>query len=393
MDKKRLPVLCDSDSCMGCSSCAQACPRDAIEMNFNSEGFYNPFVNPDKCIRCLRCEKSCPILNPIQNNRIAPKAYVAWHKDSNVRYDSSSGGVFSSFAEVVLRQGGVIWGAGFDDKMVLAYQCVELGRSLSHIRRSKYIQAYVGDTFMQIQNQLVAGRKVLFCGTPCHVAGLYAYLRGNNLDNLLTVDFICHGVPSIQLFKNYIHWLEIKYKDRIIDFNFREKRFGINYNVGTSATFLHKKKKFLYLEDNSYTLGYCRGMSIHKTCSQCHFRSVYRPSDITMGDFHGLKKMYPSIEQYKGLSCLIVNSRKGEDILKFLNLDLIEIPLESIIKTNPSYTKNLDPKSIDLECIIEIPYEKVQSRYFRPNFGDRIKVLTMRVLGGRLTYMLRSLMK
>lgn len=110
MDKKRLPVLCDSDSCMGCSSCAQACPRDAIEMNFNSEGFYNPFVNPDKCIRCLRCEKSCHILNPIQNNRIAPKAYVAWHKDSNVRYDSSSGGVFSSFAEVVLRQGGVIWG-------------------------------------------------------------------------------------------------------------------------------------------------------------------------------------------------------------------------------------------------------------------------------------------
>ena len=390
MDNKQLPVLCNSYNCMGCSSCAQSCPKDAIEMNLNSEGFYNPFVNSDKCIGCHKCEKSCPILNPNKKNEGTPKAYATWNKDSNIRHDSSSGGVFTSFAEVILRQGGAVWGAGFDDRMVLTYQCIESENSLSNIRRSKYIQAHVGDTFKQIQNQLISGRKVLFCGTPCHVAGLYSFLIGENLDNLLTLDFICHGVPSSQLFLNYNHWLEDKYKDRIIDFNFREKRFGTNYNVGTSATFLHQGKRFLYLEDNSYTLGFCRDLTIHGTCSQCHFRNLFRPSDITMGDFHSLMKMFSSNEQFKGISCLIVNSKRGEGILKSLNLDLKEVPLENIIKTNPGYTKNRVSKSIDLKNIVESPYEQIQFKYFKPNIDDMVKTMIMRILGGRLTYLLRN---
>lgn len=392
MGNKRLPVLCNSDSCMGCSSCFQSCTKGAIEMSLNSEGFYNPIVNNDKCIGCLLCEKSCPILNPIQNNEVSPKAFVTWNRNTDIRHDSSSGGIFSCFADAIIRNGGVVWGAGYNEGMVLVYQCVESEKGLRRIRRSKYVQTFVGNAFQQIKNQLIEGRKVLFCGTPCHVSGLLAFLRLTNLDNLLTLDFICHGVPSSQLFQNYIHWLEGKYKDKIVDFNFREKKFGINYNVGTSATFWQLGKKYLYLEDNSYTLGFCRDLTIHKTCFQCHFRNVFRPSDITMGDFHTKKrKTFPSKEQYKGISCLIVNSSKGEEILKTLNLDLMGVPLEDIIKANPSYTKDCESKSIDLKNIVESPYEQIQSRYFRPNIGDRVKTLTMRVLGGRLTYILRSL--
>ena len=390
MGNKRLPNLCDLDTCTGCSSCAQSCPVNAIDMKLNSEGYYIPFVNSDKCIRCLQCEKSCPIITPILKNKQRPQASAAWNKNETIRQDSSSGGIFSGISEVVLQSGGVVWGAGFDERMSLVYQCVENSDDLHKIRRSKYIQGYVGNAFKQIREQLKSGKKVLFCGTPCHVAGLYAFLKGKDLDNLLAVDFICHGVPSSKLFQNYIHWLENKYKDKIVDFNFREKRFGINYNVGTSASFLNIGKKFLYLSDNSYTLGFCKDKTIHNVCAQCSFRNIQRPADITIGDFHSSKTMYSFMDQYKGISCIIVNSKKGEEILRTMEFEMKTISIDEIISSNPSYSRNSDLKSLNLKEIIEMPYDRVRSLYFAPNLRDKIKTYTVRILGGRISYFLRN---
>lgn len=389
MGNNRFPILCGIEDCTGCSSCAQSCPSRAIEMRINTDGFYNPFVNQDKCIGCLLCEKSCPVISPISRNIKVPRSFATWNKDDAVRNDSSSGGVFTSIANVILNAGGTVWGAGFADNMSLTYQCVEKLEDLAHIRRSKYIQAFVGDCFNQIRDQLRSGRKVLFCGTPCHVAGLYAYLKGKNIDNLFTVDFICHGVPSAQLFHNYIDWLEKKYKDKIIDFNFREKRYGTNYNIGTSATFKNIGKKYLYLNDNSYTLGFCKDITIHRTCRNCNFRNTERNSDFTMGDFHAPKKSYSYLEQYKGISSLIVNSDKGESLLQSLDLTLKEYPIEQIIKSNPSYSKNWDLRFDNQKLLIEDSYDQVQSRLFVPTLRDKLKTLAMLVLGGKFIYFLK----
>ena len=309
MENKNLPQLCDANTCMGCGSCAQSCAHEAITMSYNAEGYYNPVVNADRCVGCHQCEKHCPILTPVVKHEEEPLAYAVWNKDDEIRKQSSSGGAFTSIAEPILDEGGLVWGAGYSADMKPIYMCIEHKEDLNLIRGSKYVQCEIGDTFKKIRAQLKDGNKVLFCGTPCHVAGLHAFLQGKFVENLITVDFICHGVPSSKLFGNYIQWLENKYKDKVTRFNFRESKFGINYNVATSATFRNAGKKYLYLNDNSYTLGFCRDITIHDACSLCHFRGQQRHADFTIGDFHGEKKRFNSKEQYKGISTMIVNNK------------------------------------------------------------------------------------
>ncbi len=303
MENKRLPVLCDEKECMG----------------------------------CMACQKKCPIISPKPKSKEKPIAYSCRIKDNDARANSSSGGAFTAIALIILNQGGIVWEAGYSDEMIPTYKFIEKASDLNLIRGSKYVQCQVGESYKLIKKQLGEGRLVLFCGTPCHVAGLYAFIGKEHLENLLTVDLICHGVPSSQLFANYLKWLEHKYSDTITDFNFRESRFGINYNVATSATFKTKGKKYLYLSNNSFTLGFCRDLTIHDACVTCKFRGVQRHSDFTIGDLPCAKGEYSSTEQFKGISCLIVNNTKAMSIISEMDLYLKNISLERIIDSNPSY--------------------------------------------------------
>lgn len=312
---KQQPQLCGTHDCIGCSSCAQICSHGAITMMLNDEGYYNPHVELSKCIGCKLCESRCPVLHPTIKHSETPEAFAFWIKDEKARTHSSSGGAFTAIAMSVLNENGIVWGAGYDDHLHPVYKFVEREEDLDELRGSKYVQCEIGDSYKTIKTQLIAGRKVLFCGTPCHVAGLYAYLNGKMVENLLTVDFICHGVPSSQLFGNYIEWLEAKYHDSAVGFNFRESKFGINYNVGTSIAFRNKGKKFLYLADNSYTIGFCRDITIHDVCGTCKFNGISRHADFTIGDFHGAKGEYSAEEQYKGISTMIANSRNAQILM------------------------------------------------------------------------------
>lgn len=393
MENKRLPVLCEAELCTGCGACAQSCTRHAISMRLNSEGYYNPVVNPSQCIGCLLCEKKCPILSPKPNQNYAPKAYSCWTKDNDARVNSSSGGAFTAIALTVLNKGGIVWGAGYSEKMIPIYKFIENVSDLNLIRGSKYVQCQVGESYKLIKEQLAGGRTVLFCGTPCHVAGLYAFLGKEHIENLLTVDFICHGVPSSQLFTNYIKWLEHRYGDTIIDFNFRESRFGINYNVATSATFKTKGKKYLYLSNNSFTLGFCRDLTIHDACVTCKFRGLQRYADFTIGDFHGAKGEYSPTEQIKGISCLIVNSSKANSIISEMDIYIKENSLDRIIDSNPSYTRHgKSQRKANLCEFVELPYSEVQERYFKPSLKDKVKTSVMLLLGGRLSYIIKNIM-
>ena len=390
--EKRMPQLCNDKDCTGCSSCAQSCAKNAISMQFNKEGYYNPVVETDKCVGCLICEQRCPILSPVAKNKEPLNAYASWIKDDETRAKSSSGGAFSAIAIEILNTGGIVWGAGYTDNMIPSYKYVEHSKDLDLIRGSKYVQCKIGDTYKKIKEQLKIGKQVLFCGTPCHVSGLYAFLNGKFTENLITIDFICHGVPAPKLFGNYIKWLEEKYNDEIVDFNFRESRFGTNYNVGTSATFKEKGKKFLYLQNNSYTLGFCRDLTIHETCNKCFFNGTQRTSDFTIGDFHGTKGEYSAKEQHQGISCLIVNSDKGNAYVERLDMKIKEVELKKIIKSNPSYTLQSKIKSpLNLEEIVTKPFKEVQEKHIRPSLKDKIKTVSMLLLGGRLTYILKNL--
>ena len=386
-----MPKLCGTDTCTGCSSCAQSCSNGALSMMLNDEGYYQPIVDSGKCIGCQLCEKNCPVLHPETPHKDSPKAYASWVKDDSIRSQSSSGGVFSAIAFHILQDHGVVWGVGYNDELHPVYKYVEHVQDLGKLRGSKYVQAEIGNAYQLIRSQLKNGRKVLFCGTPCHVAGLYSYLKGAPIENLLTVDFICHGVPSSRLFRNYIGWLEEKYQDKAVDFNFREGRFGINYNVGTSITFRTKGKRYLCLSNNSYTLGFCRDQTIHRTCGKCKFDGTQRVSDFTIGDYHGAKGEFQSKDQFKGISCVMVNSYKAKSVIKDLNLQLKEVPLEKIISTNPSYTSHQpSSQTLKLEEILCIPYQEVQKKYFSPTLRDKVKTSVMVLLGGRFSYCLKN---
>ena len=391
---KRVSQLCSDKECTGCSACAQSCAHNAITMRQNAEGYYNPQIDANKCIGCLLCEQRCPVLSPLAKNTEHPKAYAAWTKDKSVRASSSSGGAFSAIAFPILNTGGIVWGAGYNEDMVPVYKCIDNIKDLDQIRGSKYVQCHIGNSYKQIKEQLKTGYQVLFCGTPCHVAGLYAFLNGSKFtENLTTIDFICHGVPSPKLFSNYINWLENKYKDKIVSFNFRESRFGINYNVGTSATFNKKGKKILYLENNSYTLGFCRDLTIHEACNNCKFHGTQRVSDFTIGDYHGVKGEYSAKEQFYGISCLIANSQKGINIIEELDLHIKEVTLEKIIKSNPNYTFHMhNTQTLDLKEISNSLYGKIQKKYFKPSIKDKIKTVTMLLLGGKFTYIIKNIL-
>lgn len=206
--EKRPPILCDKKDCTGCATCVQICPQSAINMVKDEKGFLYPQIDSTKCIGCLLCEKKCPINEPERTTNPSPTVYACWHKNMDIRLKSSSGGVFSAIAEYILKNDGIVWGAAYSKDLILTYQYVESIGDLDKLRRSKYVQAEVNDSFKLIKEQLKAGKKVLFTGTSCHIRGLYSYLPKKLQENLVTIDFICHGVPSPSVFRKYINWLE-----------------------------------------------------------------------------------------------------------------------------------------------------------------------------------------
>lgn len=192
----------DKKDCCGCSACASVCPKHCITMSEDSEGFIYPCVDESVCVDCHLCERVCPIIN-YGNDREPLAVYAAKNPDESIRMQSSSGGVFTLLAERVIDEGGVVFGATFNDRWEVVHDYVETKEELAKFRGSKYVQSKIGDSYQKAKAFLKNNRKVLFSGTPCQIAGLKKYLR-KDYDNLLAVDFICHGVPSPGVFRTYL---------------------------------------------------------------------------------------------------------------------------------------------------------------------------------------------
>ena len=309
-----MPVrLCSADMCTGCGACENACGIDAIALRPDSEGFLMPEVDRDRCIECGACERACPVLHPPRLDRsAAPRVYACWNRDEAVRRESASGGMFSVFAEHVLRQAGVVFGAAFDGEMNLKHEGVRRREDLARLRSSKYLQSRQGDAFRQVRQLLQEDTSVLFVGTPCQVAGLYGYLGAlRRHRQLLTCDLVCHGVPNQVLFRKYIETLEAKYHLRVTGMNFRHKRSGWLL-PSVQVTFEDGRRRFLSGIGSSFQQGFGENKILRRCCHDCRFSTLPRMSDITLGDFWSIGKRAPFPHDIdKGVSLVLVHSERG----------------------------------------------------------------------------------
>ena len=332
------PKLPDSAKCCGCSACYAACPVGAISMQPDEEGFLQPVVDNGKCIGCGKCEKACPVLNP-GVPRTPLSVYAAKAKDDELRRISSSGGVFSLLAREVLKKGGVVYGAAFEEHTHrVIHQSAENEEELDALRGSKYVQSDMGDTFVRVKRDLEAGRYVLFSGCPCQLAGLRCLLSKEYV-NLLLVDVICHAVPSPLAWQKYLSCQEHKEQAKIIrTFSRRNcawRKYALSLEFSTS-------RDSAYLVNpacDTYLRAFGSELFSRKCCHHCLFRSFKSGSDVTIGDFWGVEKSHPELDDDKGTSAVCCNTGKGSDAFNAIR-GLLQI-LPSTVQMVASHNKTL----------------------------------------------------
>lgn len=328
------PNLKDDNECSGCGVCEEKCPQNAIKMQTTREGYTLPSVDRNKCISCGICETFCR--KKIKYEKFEKKAYIAYSKDRILLDKSASGGVFSSIAKRIILNDGVAYGAAFcrrDGKLIVDHQCATTLDELDPLLKSKYVQSNIISCFKQIQERLNASQTILFSGTSCQIDALYRYLD-KKYDNLYTLDLICHGVPGGQFFDDYIKYLEKKNHSTVKNFSFREKIEGkiefvehILYENGYETLKSVDKSEYyrLFFSEDSY----------RQNCYNCEYASVNKPADITVGDYFECKKDYPylfenngPLSNAKSLSCCIIHTEKGLQLLQQYGSQLVLIPAD-----------------------------------------------------------------
>lgn len=338
--------LVQQRDCCGCYSCASACPVQCISMRPDEEGFRYPVIDRSNCTQCGKCVRACPVLNgtSAQNE---PAAFAAYHKNEKIRMESSSGGVFTALAEDVLRQGGVVFGAAFDDRFQVEHKCCETAEELDRFRGSKYVQSRIGESYRQAKKYLENGRPVYFSGTPCQVAGLRSYL-GKEYDGLICQDLICHGVPSPKVWQKYVEFRERRAKSPVRKITFRQKDEGwTRYSL--SFQFTDRSEWHRGVVGDLFLRAFLRNVCLRPSCYHCAFKTRDRPGgDLTLADFWGVETVMPELFDDKGTSLVLVNSKKGEELFRAVADRLVTKPadLSQAIRFNPSYERSaaMNPK-------------------------------------------------
>ena len=335
--------ICKIESCTGCGMCVQLCKHSAIKMISDAEGFPRPVIAEDLCLECGLCQQRCPVNNQDSVEHKEPiNVFSGWSCDENVRMESSSGGAFSEIAKYVIARNGVVFGVALDEDVKAMHIHVDNEVDLYKLRGSKYVQSFVGDSYIETEKLLRQGRMVLFSGTPCQIAGLRNYLR-KDYENLVTVDLICHGVPSPKVFEDYKKWVEEKIHEKVSDVKFRcKKNSWIFFNMGINPH-VEKNKIVTYSYTGSYYAdpylrAFLRDNILRPSCYNCQYASIKRVSDFTIADWWGYKAMtgYDKDYERRGVSLIMCNSKKAASMIGCLNMNLRERTVEEALKTNKS---------------------------------------------------------
>ena len=327
------------DSCCGCSACYNICPQQCISMQPDERGFLYPSIDYQSCINCGLCKITCPLIHRSDPLHFDRSFYGCYNTSESIRLRSASGGLFSALAENTLSSGGYVAGAVFSSgykKVLHVVSCN--GLLISSMQGSKYLQSDLNQAYQSIRGYLSDGRKVLFSGTPCQVAGLKSYL-GHDYSGLISVDFVCHGVPSPGVWDIYLSYLEDQFGSKAIDVTFRDKTeswrsssFQVKFENG--EVFREQNSK------NAYMRGFINNLFLRPSCTKCQFKSFSSGADITLGDFWGSSELKPPYLDDKGISIVSINTAKGKELFSDIRphlCDVREVDEKSGYVFNQSY--------------------------------------------------------
>lgn len=306
-DAKKMITITRKEHCFGCGACSKVCPKQCIQMKADEEGFLYPEIDLESCINCGKCSSVCPYHNRDGNE--IQEVYAAINEDSTVRSNSSSGGTFYQICKATIEDGGVIFGCAWDETMTATHVKVETMEDVRRLQGSKYVQSLLGDSYAQVKKELSTGRKVVFSGTPCQVAGLKNYL-GKDYPNLLLVDVLCHGVPSPKVLRAYQREIENKFDSKIVFMNVRDKKKSW-HRLHTEIHFENGKQFYTFCGYDTYMSMFLTNMSQRPSCFECKFTTKERQGDITLGDFWGIGVHMSELDDDKGTSMVAINTDKG----------------------------------------------------------------------------------
>lgn len=325
--RDKITLFTDKADCCGCGACAAVCPKHAISLVPDENGFQYPEIDEAACISCGKCLKVCNYKSDDHRNRIG-KVYAATAEHPEIAMKSASGGIFAELAGLILDRGGYVFGSAFclkDGKLEAVHICVESRDELSRLQGSKYLQSDMLSAYSEARTLLQQGSIVLFSGTPCQIVGLKSFL-GKDYDNLFTVDIICHGVPSQQMFQDYTSLLMEKYQGDLQSFKFRDKAkgWGLNASVTYSDRSHKIRTKYIPFRASSYYDMFIKCETYRENCYSCPFANESRTGDLTLGDFWGIQRVHPEymtqnggpFHEERGISCILENTEKGRYLLE-----------------------------------------------------------------------------
>lgn len=381
-------LIKSKNDCCGCGLCANKCPKGAIQMKEDEFGFFFPEIDEKKCVDCKSCKLNCVYqnLNIVEEKAFAQKAYISYCKDLNSLLSSSSGGVFGSVAYNFIKSGGIVYGCSMEYENELTPKHIRVTQinDLEKLKGSKYVQSSIFDVFSKIKDDLKNGNEVLFSGTPCQVASIKKYTQSIKSGHLYTMDIICHGTPSIKIFRDYIKVLEKKLNGKIINFVFRDKTNGWGCNA--KVYYIDKKgkhhEKLIPSYLSSYYNHFLKSNIYRDNCYSCKYANNNRVGDITIGDYWGVEKEHSDlmkqnggvIDSKKGVSCLLVNTDDGSNLLEKYGTDLqlFDTSFDKISAHNEQLNNPTTPKG-DREKIMG-DYKKHGYEYIDTEFNKKLSL-------------------
>lgn len=367
-------VLQNKLDCCGCKACEAACPVGCLAMTLDDEGFWYPQVDMERCVHCRACKKVCPVLQSCKREtETAPLAYAAYHTDDCIRVQSSSGGVFTALAQVLLDEGGTVFGAAMtEDYQIVQHISVKNKMDLDKIRGSKYLQSDTASSFQEVKDLLKAEEIVLYTGTPCQIEGLKSFL-GRDYDNLYTQDIICHGVPSPKVWQCYLGFCESRRIEKAQKVSFRDKYFGwksfallIQYSNGK----IQRKRA----DRDPFMRAFLQNICLRPSCSHCHFKKLNRVSDVTLADFWGAENVVPALDNNEGLSLVMLHSRKGEALFSKAQKVLRVVPVDAktAIQYNTAMVASVRPhenRGAFFSELTQMPFDQLVRRNLKCPFS------------------------
>lgn len=360
------------EDCAGCSACVDICDQKAITLETDIEGFWYPKVNLDLCTNCGLCEKTCPELHVEElktDQNEVPTVLAAYHKDNEIRRESTSGGLFSALANKMYDEGGYVGGSVYTDDFSPKQIVSNNREDILRIRGSKHAQSDMTSLFKQIKKLLVADEKVLVCGAPCQMAGLRLYLS-KEYENLIVIDFICLGINSPKIFRKYLESLENQFGAKVLSVQAKNKDLGwrsLSYKImfANGKIYLREGRK------DDFTRGF---ISIHcisrPSCYECKYKGFPRISDITLGDFWGIEKVDRAMDDNMGTSAVLLNTKKGIDFLNKIKDKIVtkEVALSDVLPGNQALLRSIPLPTINRDefykDVDKLPFDVVVKKYY-----------------------------